>query len=144
VVLAGSASKATNAQVAEWKAKRPAFRIDPLALARGEDVVAQALAFADERIKNEPVLIYATATPDEVKAVQGAGRGQGRPPGRAGAGLDCRGLKQRGVRQFVVAGGETSGAVVQALDVRALRIGRRSTRACRPPSRWTSNRWRWP
>ncbi|MFI2901476.1 nucleotide-binding domain containing protein, partial [Klebsiella aerogenes] len=56
VVLAGSASKATNAQVAEWKAKRPAFRIDPLALARGEDVVAQALAFADERIQNEPVL----------------------------------------------------------------------------------------
>ena len=124
VVLAGSASKATNAQVAEWKAKRPAFRIDPLALARGEDVVAQALAFADERIKNEPVLIYATATPDEVKAVQkelGVAKA-GHLVEQALASI-AAGLRQRGVRQFVVAGGETSGAVVQALEVRALRIG---------------------
>jgi len=47
-VLAGSASKATNAQVAAWKTSRPALRIDPLALADGVDVVAQALAFADQ------------------------------------------------------------------------------------------------
>ena len=97
---------------------------DPLALARGEDVAAQALAFADERIKNEPVLIYATATPDEVKAVQkelGVAKA-GHLVEQALASI-AAGLKQRGVRQFVVAGGETSGAVVQALDVRALRIG---------------------
>jgi len=49
-VLAGSASKATNAQVAAWKTSRPALRIDPLALADGVDVVAQALAFADQHI----------------------------------------------------------------------------------------------
>ena len=35
----------------------------------------------------------------------------------------ARGLVERGVRRLVVAGGETSGAVVQALGVRALRIG---------------------
>jgi uncharacterized protein YgbK (DUF1537 family) len=35
----------------------------------------------------------------------------------------ARKLRDAGVRKFVVAGGETSGAVVQALDVRSLRIG---------------------
>jgi uncharacterized protein YgbK (DUF1537 family) len=40
VVLAGSASRATNGQVAHWIAqKRPALRIDPLRLARGDTVV---------------------------------------------------------------------------------------------------------
>ncbi|MCC8394716.1 four-carbon acid sugar kinase family protein [Paraburkholderia sp. MMS20-SJTR3] len=124
-VLAGSASKATNAQVAEWRASRPAFRVDPLAAARGEDVVAQALAFAQQHLdRAEPVLIYATASPDEVKAVQ-------RELGVNEAGhlvettlaSIARGLHERGVRKFVVAGGETSGAVVQALDVHMLRIG---------------------
>jgi 3-dehydrotetronate 4-kinase len=124
-VLAGSASKATNAQVAAWCATRPAFRIDPLAAARGEDVVGEALEFAQQRfVHAEPALIYATASPDDVKAVQ-------RELGVNEAGhlvettlaSIARGLRERGVRKFVVAGGETSGAVVQALDVRTLRIG---------------------
>ncbi|CAG9219777.1 putative 3-oxo-tetronate kinase YgbK [Paraburkholderia sabiae] len=125
-VLAGSASKATNAQVAAWRETRPAFRIDPLAAARGEPVVEQALEFAREHMKTtQPVLIYATASPDEVKSTQ-------RELGVAEAGelvertlaAVARGLHQMGVRKFVVAGGETSGAVVQALDVRMLRIGK--------------------
>ncbi|MFM0319212.1 four-carbon acid sugar kinase family protein [Paraburkholderia nemoris] len=125
VVLAGSASKATNAQVAMWRETRSSFRIDPLAVARGEPVIEQALAFAHEHFdKAQPVLIYATATPDEVKAVQ-------RELGVSEAGhlvettlaSIARGLRERGVRKFVVAGGETSGAVVQALGVHTLRIG---------------------
>ncbi len=69
VVLAGSASVATLGQVAAWcEAGRPALRLDPIALANGEPVVAQALAFA--RDSADTVLIYATSTPDEVKAVQ--------------------------------------------------------------------------
>ncbi|WP_050464597.1 3-oxo-tetronate kinase [Herbaspirillum autotrophicum] len=123
-VLAGSASKATNAQVAAWKTSRPALRIDPLALADGVDVVAQALAFADQHINTAPVLIYATATPDEVKAVQQKlGVEQAGHLVEQALATIARGLHARGVRRFVVAGGETSGAVVQALEVRALRIG---------------------
>ncbi|MGR3908110.1 four-carbon acid sugar kinase family protein [Burkholderia sp. SR8] len=122
-VLAGSASKATNAQVAAWRESRPSFRIDPLAAARGEPVVDEALAFARSHLPH-PVLIYATATPDEVKAVQQA-------LGVEAAGhlvettlaAIARGLRELGVRKFVVAGGETSGAVVQALDVKSLQIG---------------------
>ena len=122
-VLAGSASQATNAQVAAWREARPAFRVDPLAAARGEPVVQAALAFAREHLP-EPVLIYATASPDEVKAVQ-----QRLGVEAAGALVEktlaeiARGLFALGVRKFVVAGGETSGAVVQALDVKALQIG---------------------
>ncbi|CAB3641754.1 3-oxo-tetronate kinase [Paraburkholderia sediminicola] len=124
-VLAGSASKATNAQVAAWRETRPAFRIDPLAAARGERVVEQALAFAEPYLdKAEPVLIYATATPDEVKAVQRElGVNEAGHLVESTLASIARGLRERGVRKFVVAGGETSGAVVQALDVRTLRIG---------------------
>lgn len=124
VVLAGSASRATNGQVAHWIAqKRPALRIDPLRLARGEAVADEALAFA--RDHDEPVLIYATAQPEQVKAVQ-AELGVARAGELVEHALACIAatLKARGTRRFVVAGGETSGAVVQALGVQSLRIGR--------------------
>jgi len=127
-VLAGSASSATNAQVAAWRAAaRPSLRVDPLALAAGIPVVQDAIAFARrhfERVTPEPVLIYASATPDEVKAVQqalGAARA-GQLVEQAIASI-ARGLRELGVRKFVVAGGETSGAVVQALGVQTLLIG---------------------
>jgi uncharacterized protein YgbK (DUF1537 family) len=123
VVLAGSASLATNGQVAAWlEAGRPALRIDPLALAAGQPVVEQALAFA--RDSAATVLIYATSSPDEVKAVQAQLGVE-----RAGAMVEealghiAKGLFDAGVRRFVVAGGETSGAVVQALGVQLLQIG---------------------
>ncbi|SCV01310.1 conserved hypothetical protein [Cupriavidus necator] len=122
-MLAGSASRATNGQVARWLEQgRPALRIDPLALARGEAVADAALAFATGH--DEPVLIYATSSPDEVRAVQAELGVE-----RAGHLVEqclatvAAGLLARGTRRFVVAGGETSGAVVQALGVRALRIG---------------------
>jgi len=124
VVLAGSASKATNAQVAAWLESRPAFRLDPLALARGEPVLAQALTFANSHLEQQPVLIYATTTPEQVKQVQAELGVE-----RAGLLIEqaladiAVALQQNGVRRFVIAGGETSGAVVKALGVHALRIG---------------------
>lgn len=124
VVLAGSASKATNAQVKAWMEKRPAFRIDPLALASGEPVVAQALAFARQHLDQQPALIYATTTPEQVKQAQAELGVE-----RAGLLIEqaladiAAALLESGVRRFVIAGGETSGAVVKALGVRALRIG---------------------
>ena len=127
VVLAGSASNATNAQVAAWRAERPSFCIDALALARGEPVVERAVAFARKHFAHaapQPVLIYATTSPDEVKQVQqalGAARA-GDLVEQALASVACE-LHALGVRKFVVAGGETSGAVVQALGVQVLTIG---------------------
>lgn len=123
IVLAGSSSRASNAQVAHWCASRPAMRIDPIALAAGEPVVEQALDFFS-RHADETVLIYATATPDALRDIQ-----QQLGVERASALVEdalariAQRLAAGGVRRFVVAGGETSGAVVQALGVSRLRIG---------------------
>ncbi|MDE2201300.1 MAG: four-carbon acid sugar kinase family protein [Burkholderiaceae bacterium] len=123
VVLSGSCSRATNAQVAHWRASRPAFQIDPLALAQGKPVVEEALDFV-RRHAGQPVLVYATSAPEHVALVQEA-LGVERAGKLVEDALGCiaRALHADGVRRFVVAGGETSGAVVQALAVRALRIG---------------------
>ncbi|HTH59940.1 MAG TPA: 3-oxo-tetronate kinase [Paraburkholderia sp.] len=126
VVLAGSCSRATQAQVAHWRERgRPAFRLDPLALADDEQrVIDDALAFAKSHLGREPVLIYATSAPDEVAKVQqtlGAAA-SGELVERALARI-AHGLEALGATRFVVAGGETSGAVVKALRVTSLTIG---------------------
>ncbi|AZS81917.1 four-carbon acid sugar kinase family protein [Achromobacter spanius] len=124
-VVAGSCSSATNAQVAAFiDAGRPALALDPLRLASEEDVVAQVLDWAEPRMQDGPVLVYSTAQPDAVKAAQGALGAE-----RAGAMIEAAlariavGLVERGVRQLIVAGGETSGAVVQALGLQQMAIG---------------------
>ncbi|MFP1625603.1 3-oxo-tetronate kinase [Streptomyces sp. 5K101] len=124
-VVSGSVSVATNGQVLEFlRGGRPAFSVDPLRIAAGEDVAGQALAFADAHLADGPVLVYSTETPDAVRSVQGrlgaaeAGELVERTLARV-----AQGLVERGVRRLVVAGGETSGAVVQALGLTGLRIG---------------------
>ncbi|TDV33863.1 uncharacterized protein YgbK (DUF1537 family) [Paraburkholderia caballeronis] len=123
VVLAGSSSRASQAQVAHWCESRPALRLDPLALAAGAPVIDDALAFFDAHA-DATVLLYATAAPDKLAQVQAQLGVE-----RAGQLIEhalatiARELVRRGVRRFVVAGGETSGAVVQALGISRLRIG---------------------
>ena len=123
-VISGSCSSATQKQVEVMRARHPSFRIDPVRLACGDDVVSAALDWASGHLAQQPVLIYATATPDEVSQVQaGLGAGQaGDLVEKALAAIAC-GLVRAGVGQLIVAGGETSGAVVKALGVRGLRIG---------------------
>lgn len=125
VVLSGSCSRATNAQVAHWRDRgRPAFRIDPLALSARQPVVVEALEFARAHLEQEPVLLYATSEPGDVAAVQQAlGVAQSGALVEEALAAIARQLRDDGVRRFVVAGGETSGAVVKALGVSALRIG---------------------
>jgi len=121
-VVSGSCSAATNAQVAAFDGER--FAVDPLRLAAGDDLVAQALAWARPRLGNQPLLVYATAEPAAVQAVQ-----QQLGAAQAGALVEdalaaiAQGLVEAGVGQLVVAGGETSGACVQRLGVTRLRIG---------------------
>ncbi|WP_328726957.1 3-oxo-tetronate kinase [Streptomyces sp. NBC_00259] len=124
-VVSGSVSVATNRQVQEFlDSGRPAFSVDPLRIAAGEDVAGQALDFAEKHLADGPVLVYSTEAPDTVRTVQGrlgaaeAGELVERTLARV-----ARGLVARGVRQLVVAGGETSGAVVQELGLTGLRIG---------------------
>jgi len=124
-VLSGSCSQATLGQLAYMRERAPVFTIDPIAAAGGADVAAEALGWAGDKLGAEPILFAATAPPDQVAAIQEKlGREQ------AGALVErimaeiARGLVERGVRRLVVAGGETAGAVVQALGVTGLQIGR--------------------
>jgi uncharacterized protein YgbK (DUF1537 family) len=124
-VVSGSCSVATNAQVQHFREQgRPAFAVNPLDMAAGVDVVGQALGWATPLLAQGPVLVHATAEAEAVRAVQ-ARLGVA----EAGALVEhtlsriAAGLVQAGVRQLVVAGGETSGAVVQALGVTQMAIG---------------------
>ncbi len=124
-VVSGSCSVATNAQVLNWRQSgKPAFAVDPLAAASGTDVVSQVLAWATPLLSSGPVLVYATAEPDAVKAIQNQlGVAQAGELVEHTLSHIAKGLVQAGVRQLVVAGGETSGAVVQALSVERMVIG---------------------
>jgi 3-dehydrotetronate 4-kinase len=124
VVLSGSCSETTQAQVRIAAERMPSRAIDAPAVAEGADVAGEVLAWAEARLAEGPVMIYSTADHARVAALQDR---LGRE--RAGALVEeamaavARGLYERGVRRFVVAGGETSGAVVGALGVTGLRIG---------------------
>lgn len=127
LVLSGSCSRATLAQVADFLAKHPGggFALEPLSLAEGEQQQRQALAFARQRLSEQaPVLLYASADPDKVSTAQ-----QALGVERAGALVEealsqlAVTLVNEGVGRLLVAGGETSGAVVSALGITTLRIG---------------------
>jgi uncharacterized protein YgbK (DUF1537 family) len=123
-VIAGSCSVATLAQIAYMKRTHPAYAIDPLALARGEDQAAEAARWAKSRLLQGPVLVYSSAPPEEVARVQ-TELGRDAAGGLIEQALAsvAKVLVGAGVRKLVVAGGETAGAVVGSLGVRALRIG---------------------
>jgi uncharacterized protein YgbK (DUF1537 family) len=127
LVLAGSCSAATRRQVAAFeRAGLPSRRIDPLRAAeQGPNVEATAaigwLAGLD---RNRPALLYATAEPAAVAAVQAKlGVEQAGHVVEAVFAAIAVAAVDQGTTRLLVAGGETSGAVVQALGIRALGIG---------------------
>jgi uncharacterized protein YgbK (DUF1537 family) len=123
IVLSGSCSAMTNRQVAAYLgAGRPGFRLDPLGLA--ESGPGPAFEWLAAQAPGVAPLIYATAEPVGVRAAQEKLGAE-----RAGALVEeviaaCA-LKARelGFRRFVVAGGETSGAVTKALGLTKLEVG---------------------
>ena len=124
-IVSGSCSLATNAQVLAFiNSGRPALAVDPLRMATGFDVAAEALAWAAPLLQAGPVLVYSTAESSAVKAVQ-----KRLGVDEAGALVErtlaaiAKGLVALGVGQLIVAGGETSGACVQALDITQMQIG---------------------
>jgi 3-dehydrotetronate 4-kinase len=123
-VLAGSCSRATLFQIGTARAHVPVLELDPLATPDAAELAQQAIAWMDGKLGATPVVIAASAPPEQVAALQ---QRLGRDA--AGALVEhalaaiAEALVARGVRRLVVAGGETSGAVVTRLGVRALRIG---------------------
>lgn len=123
-VLAGSCSRATLFQIGRARERIPTLQLDALATPDARALAKQALDWVDGKLGAVPVLIAASAPPETVAALQAK---LGREA--AGALIEdalaevAEGLVARGVRNLVVAGGETSGAVVTRLGVRSLRIG---------------------
>ncbi|MCX7384927.1 MAG: four-carbon acid sugar kinase family protein [Alphaproteobacteria bacterium] len=123
-VLAGSCSRATLFQIGNARGEVPTLELDALATPDVAALTAQALEWMEGKLGAAPIVIAASAPPDKVAALQAK-------LGREAAGAlveevlanVAEALVARGVRRLVVAGGETSGAVVQRLRVRALRIG---------------------
>jgi uncharacterized protein YgbK (DUF1537 family) len=122
--LSGSCSAATLAQVAEAERVMPVLRLDTAALATGPEEVGRALAWALPKLEAGPVLIASTAPPDQVQALQArVGReAAGHAIEQAMAQI-AEGLVVAGVRRLIVAGGETSGAAVDRLGLKAFAIG---------------------
>jgi uncharacterized protein YgbK (DUF1537 family) len=124
-VLAGSCSRATLGQIGYARDHAPTLELDALATPDAAALVAAALDWAEGRLDAaRPVVIAGSAAPERVAALQAKlGRdAAGALVEQAMAGI-AEGLVARGVGRLVVAGGETSGAVVQRLGVTALTIG---------------------
>ncbi|HWL20358.1 MAG TPA: 3-oxo-tetronate kinase, partial [Bradyrhizobium sp.] len=122
--LAGSCSQATLGQIASAEKVMPVLHLDPERTVAGPDEARRALAWARDRLKDGPVLIASSTTPDQVAALQARhGRdAAGHAIEQAMADI-AEGLVQAGVRRLVVAGGETSGAVVDRLKIPGFLVG---------------------
>lgn len=123
-ILAGSCSKATLEQIARAARDMPVLQLNIARLVAGEDEAAAALDWARQRLADGPVLIASSQTPAEVAALQHqlGGAGLGTQVEAALAAI-AAGLTEAGVGRLIIAGGETSGAVVNRLGLRAFRIG---------------------
>ena len=122
--LAGSCSQATLGQIASAEKVMPVLRLDPDQVVKGKDEARRALAWARERLGSGPVLIASSASPAEVAGLQARhGRdAAGHAIEQAMADI-AEGLVQSGVHRLVVAGGETSGAVVDRLKIPGFLVG---------------------
>ncbi|MFG6277554.1 3-oxo-tetronate kinase [Microbacterium sp. 5K110] len=124
-VLAGSCSARTLEQIdAARAAQHPSFRLDAIATPDADALAAQALVWFDEQPERPAPMIYSSLPPAELKRVQDAlGVQRSSDILETAMGKIAEGLVDRGVRRVVVAGGETSGAVVTALGITGGQIG---------------------
>jgi uncharacterized protein YgbK (DUF1537 family) len=122
--LAGSCSQATLQQIANAERVMPVLHLDPDRITTGGDEAQRALAWARQRLGDGPLLIASSATPEKVAALQARhGRdAAGHAIEQAMADI-AEGLVKSGVRRLVVAGGETSGAVVDRLAIPGFLVG---------------------
>lgn len=125
VVLAGSCSVATRGQIAAARtAGLPTLALDIDALFEGRQSAADLAGWAIAQRADAIPVIYSSAEPEVLQAIQGR-------MGQHESGVLVEGvlakvaalLRDAGFARFLIAGGETSGAVVAALGVSALEIG---------------------
>lgn len=122
-ILAGSCSRATLQQIAVHETAHPALKIDVEALLEGRLEPETFIAFIRANRGNEP-LVYGSSTPEEIARMQAIfpGRNVGGVIEEFIASIAAEACKA-GVRRLVVAGGETSGAVIERLGLKKLYLG---------------------
>lgn len=122
IVLSGSCSAMTRSQVTAYAKSAPSHKISPLELAEhGTTSAEQWLRGVD---LNSAPLIYATADPDEVSHAQSIlGRDKAGHLVETALAHLASVARDLGARRFVIAGGETSGAVTTQLKITRLDIG---------------------
>ena len=124
VILSGSCSVRTQEQVAQAEKLFPSFYLDPFQLQKEPGWVEEAIQWALTQIPKSPVLIYTTGPPEKVQEIQKAlGEDQAGEIIESALTMVAQALAKTGVRKFVIAGGETSGAIVKALGMSKMQIG---------------------
>ena len=124
LVLAGSASTRTGEQIDHARGRMPTRALDPRALSDDFDAAVDAAQLWALSCFDGPMLIHSDTRPDAIKTAQDAlgATAAGELVERALATLAKR-LVAGGVGRLIVAGGETAGAIVQALGIQKLQIG---------------------
>ncbi|MFF0156892.1 3-oxo-tetronate kinase [Streptomyces sp. NPDC005263] len=128
VIVAGSCSAATLDQVARARAEFPSYRVTPATSDDPEEIWRGIRAWLNGHVGGGPALVYASATTEERAATQ---RVFGEKTVEILEGLLARAADHAvalGARRVVVAGGETSGAVVQALGITSVVVGEEADR----------------
>ncbi|CAN7734951.1 four-carbon acid sugar kinase family protein [Phyllobacterium sp. LjRoot231] len=123
-IVAGSCSRATLEQLEVAERSMPVLRLDPEKLLAGSDEISAALSWAGEHISAGPLIVAASASPETVSRLQSRyGREASGHAIETATSTIAAELVERGVRRLVIAGGETSGAVVDRLAIPAFLIG---------------------
>ncbi|WP_204250226.1 3-oxo-tetronate kinase [Mycolicibacterium goodii] len=121
-MLAGSLSGATREQVQTFDG--PTLTLGVIDLVDGDHAVQRSLEFAEHRLAEGPILITTDHDSVGIRAgATGLSRAQAARRIETAMGRIAVGLTKLGVRRLIVAGGETSGAVAEALALRSARIG---------------------
>jgi uncharacterized protein YgbK (DUF1537 family) len=120
VILAGSCSRATLTQVARANDQFSSYRLDPVATPKPADLLDAAAHWLREHWGSGPLMVYSSASPDAQAAARLAMGPETPAVLEATLGALARLAVELGAARVVVAGGETSGAVVQALGVRGV------------------------
>lgn len=122
-ILCGSCSEATRRQIARHLTGHPGLQVKADRLVEGDLDAQQVATWLLERAADSP-LTYTSADPQLVAATQEKyGRDKVATIVETFFVDVARALHGNGIRKIVTAGGETSGAVVEGLDLEQLEIG---------------------
>jgi 3-dehydrotetronate 4-kinase len=122
-LLVGSCAEATRAQLRLFEAQHPVWHVDLARDSANPRLASDILAWAQPRLQHGPIAVSTNSTPDRVRAAQdffgieGASQRADQLLGKIAT--ELQGL---GVSKYVIAGGETSGEILNVLQIKRLEV----------------------